>query len=147
VNLQELNTAGAGDASGFAGLLLKRGKKGLEPLEGVGVLANPDELNTAETRRRVRPISQVPDVLENGSPRCDTNTSSDQDSDFVLKHVLGGGSVGSIDAEAGHGLAVLKSDFVHSHGIDTLVQLGLGTTSTNRVTQVLGEVTNLSHVD
>lgn len=43
VDAQELGTALAGGGAG--GLGLERGQKGLEPLEGGGVFADPDELD------------------------------------------------------------------------------------------------------
>lgn len=147
MDLEEFNSRAAGDTGSLVGLLLKRGQQSLEPLEGTSVLANPDELNTTKTSRRVGRVAQMPDVLENRSPRSYTNTSTDEDSNFVLKNILSRGTVRSINAEARHLLAVLQSDFVHAHGVDTIVELRLSRASTECVTESAGEVTNLTHVN
>lgn len=147
VNFQELHSAGTRNASSLAGLLLERREKGLEPLKRVGVLADPDELNATKPSRRVRAISQVPDVLENRSPGSHTDAGSDQDGDFVLEYILSRGTIRSVDPQAWHGLAILKRDLVHSHGVDAFVELGLRATGTDCVTKVLGEIAHLSDVD
>lgn len=89
----------------------------------------------------------MPDVLEDGCPRGDTNTSTDEDGDFVLKYVLSGSTIRSINTESGHLVTVLKSDFVHAHGVDIIVELGLSSTSTKSITQFAGKVSNLTDVD
>lgn len=147
VDLEELDAAGTGDAGGLGGLLLEGEEEGLEPLEGAGVLADPDELDTAETGGGVGAVAQVPDVLEDGGPGGDTDTGTDQNGDFVLEDVLGGGTVGAVDAESGHLLAVGKSDVVHSQGVDTLIQLGVDAASADSVAELASEVTNLSDVN
>lgn len=147
VDLQELETVAARKASSLIGLRLERREQSLEPLEGTGILANPDELDTAKTGRGVRAVAQMVDVFENGGPGSDTNASTDEHSDFVLEYVFGGSSVGSVDTEIGHLLAILQSNLVHSHGVDTVVKLGLGAAGTNRITESAGEVTNLANVN
>lgn len=147
VDLQELNTRAAGHASSLGGLLLERGQQSLEPLERGGILANPEELDTAKTGWWVGTVAQVPNVLENGSPGSDTNTSTNQNSNLVLEHVLGGGSVRSIDLNRRHLLTVLQSDLIHSHGVDSLVHLSLSSASTDCVTKCASEVTDLTNVD
>jgi hypothetical protein len=104
-------------------------EKDLEPFEGGRVFADPDELDTAETGRWVRSIAHMPDVLEDGGPRSDTDTSADEDSDFVVKDVFSGSSVRSINAKFGHLLSILECDLVHTHRVDTVVELGLSATS------------------
>lgn len=129
------------------GLRFQRGEQRLEPFERAGVLAHPDEFDTAETLWRVRAQTQVVDGLENRRPRRDTNTSTDENRDFILKHVLSGSSIGSVDTESGHLLAVLKSNFVHAHGVELVVKLGLRLTRAKSISKSASEISNLSDVD
>lgn len=147
VDLEELNTGASRNTSCFIGLLFERGEQGLEPLKGTGILANPDELDTAKTSGRVGGVSEMPDVLQDGSPGGDTDTSTDQNSDFILKDVFGGSSVGSVNAKSRHLLAILQSDLVHTHRVDAVVKLGLSSTSTKGISQLASEVTDLSNMD
>ena len=107
VDLEELDARRAGDAGRLVGLFFEGGEQCLEPLKGAHVLAHPDELDSAETGRRVRGVAQMPDVLENRSPRGDSDTSADQDSNLVLEHIFCRGTVGTVDPKRGHLLAVL----------------------------------------
>ena len=109
-------------------LLFEGGEQGLEPFEGGRVTADPDEFDTSETAGWVWSGAQVPDVLEDRGPGCDADTGTDEHGDFVVKHVFGRSSVGTIDANAGHGLAGLESNFVHAHGVEAVVFLGLSGT-------------------
>lgn len=59
----------------------------------------------------------MPDVLEDGGPGGDADAGTDEDGDFVLEDVLGGGAVGPVNEELGHFLAVLEGDFVHSERV------------------------------
>jgi hypothetical protein len=142
VDAQELVTVVAAKGLGF-----ERGKKRLEPLEGRCVFADPDEFDTAETLGRVGAETKVVDGFEDGCPGCHANTGSNQDGDFVLEDVFSGGSIGSVDLEAGHGLTVLEGDFVHAHGVELVVKLGLRLTGTKSVGKSTGEVTDLANVD
>jgi len=128
-------------------LCLERGEERLEPFKRVRVFADPDEFHAAETLRRVRAETHVVDGLEDRGPGCDTNTGTDEHGDFVLEDVLSGRSVRSVDAESGHLLTVLQRDFVHAHGIELVVELGLRLTSTEGIGQRSGKVTNLADVD
>lgn len=147
VDLEEFDARVAGDARGLVGLVLERGEERLEPFEGARVSAYPDEFDTAESAGRVGRVAQVPDVLEDRGPRSDADTSSDEDSDFVFKDILGGSTVRSIDAQSGHHVSVLEGDFVHAHGINLVVQLCLSSTSTERITELASKVTNLADVN
>jgi hypothetical protein len=98
------------------------------------------------TRRR-RLETEVVDGLENRSPGCDTDTGSDEHGDFVLEDVFGGRSVGSVDAESRHLLAVLESDLVHAHGVELVVELGLRLAGTKGIGKGAGEVTDLTDVN
>src|SRR5690625_4290827 len=48
VDLEELNARRAGQTGRLVGLVLERRQKRLEPLEGAGVFADPDELDTTQ---------------------------------------------------------------------------------------------------
>jgi hypothetical protein len=89
----------------------------------------------------------MPDVLEDRGPRSHTNTGTDKHSDFVLEYIFGRGTVRAVDSESRHLITVLKGNFVHTHGVNIVVELGLGSTSTESITQLSGEVTNLANVD
>lgn len=147
VDLEELNTRASRNASCFIGLLFERGEQGLEPLKGTGILANPDKLHTAKTSGRVGRVSEMPDVLQDRSPGSDTDTSTDKNSDFILKDVFGWSSVGSVNSKSRHLLTILQSDLVHTHGVNAVVELGLSSTSTKGISHLTGEVTNLSNMD
>ncbi len=147
VDLQEFDAVAAGDAGGLGALRLERGEERLEPLEGARVLAHPDELDAAQAGRRVRAVAQVPDVLQDRGPRGDADTRADEDGDLVLEYVLRRGTIRSIDSQGRHLLPVLQRHLVHTHGINALVQLGLGGASTDGVAQSSSEVANLSDVD
>jgi hypothetical protein len=88
----------------------------------------------------------MPDVLQNRSPRCNTNTSTDKDCDFIVKHVLSRGTIGAIDAERWHVLAILECHLVDTRRINTVIQLGLSASGTNGITQCPCEVTDLSNM-
>lgn len=133
VNLEEFNTGASRNASCFIGLLFERGEQGLEPLKRTSILANPDELDTAKTSRRVGRVSEMPDVLQDRSPGGNTDTSTDKNSDFILKDVFGGSSVGSVNSKSRHLLTVLQSDLVHTHRVDAVVELGLSSTRTKGI--------------
>ena len=144
VNAEEVASVGAGL---LQGLRLKRGEQCLEPFEGRSVLADPDEFHTAKTLWRVGRGAHVPDVLENRGPGSDTDTGTDQHSDFVLEDILGGGTIRTVDAELGHLLTMAESDLVHAKGIQIVVELGLSLSSAESVRERAGEVTNLADVD
>lgn len=146
VDAQELVAVVAGLLRRLLALGLKGREQDLEPLEGGRVLAHPDELDAAETRRRVGSVAHVPDVLEDGGPGRDANASSDQDRDFVIEDVFGGGAVRAIDAELRHLLAVLQRDFVHAHRVNVVVELSLSITCSEGISESTGEVTHLTDV-
>lgn len=89
----------------------------------------------------------MPDVLKNSSPGCDTDTGSDEDGDLVVEDVFGGGTVRAVDAKKGHLLAVLERDFVHTAWVDAVIELGLRGPSSEGVTELPGEVTDLADVN
>jgi len=145
VDAQELRAALGRSRGG--GLRLKRGEQSLKPFERGGVLADPDEFDTAQSLRWVGARTQVPDVLEDGGPRRHTDTGSDQHGDFVLEDILGGCSVRAVDAKSRHLLPVLQGDFIHAHGIKGLQFLCLGRTTTQSITKCASEVPDLSDVN
>ena len=137
----------AGRCRGGCGLCFEGGEECLEPFEGGGVFADPDELDTTETLGWVGSTAQVPDVFEDGGPGSDTDTCSDEDGDFVVEHIFGGSSIWAIDAELGHLLAILKGNFVHAHRVEAVIGFGLRGATAKGVTKGAGEVTNLADVD
>jgi len=144
VDAQEV---GAAAARVGRGLRFEAGEQCLEPFEGGGVLADPDELDAAQARGRVRPAAEVPDVFEDGRPRRDADTGADQDGNLVVEDVFGGGAVGAVDAQAGHLLPVLEGDLVHAHGVEGVVVFGLGGPGTEGIAEGAREVADLTDVD
>ena len=122
VDAQEVGAVGAGLAHALG---FEQRQQALEPLERVGVLADPDELDAAQPLGRVRRPPQVPDVLEDGRPRRHADARADQHRDLVLEHVFGGSAVRAVDAEPGHLLPVLQRHFVQARRVQLVVHLGL----------------------
>ena len=135
-----------GGRSGGGGLGFQAGEQRLEPLERGRVLADPDELDTAQAARRVGPRAQVPDVLEDGRPRRDADAGADQDGDLVVEDVLRGGAVGPVDAQLRHRLPVLQRDLVHPHRVQAVVFFGLQGPAAQGVAERAREVADLPHV-
>jgi hypothetical protein len=133
-------------AVGPAGLCFERGEEGLEPLEGRRVLAHPDELDAAQALGRVGRQAQVVDGLEDGRPGRNADTGTNQDGNFVLEDVFGGRAVGAVNLERGHLLAVLEGDFVHAHGVELVVEFGLGLSGAEGVGEGAREVADLADV-
>lgn len=88
----------------------------------------------------------MPDVLQNGSPRRDSNPSTDEDGNFILKHIFGGCSIGSIDPQRRHLHAVSKCDLVHAHRVETIVFLGLLRTTSEGIPERFGEISHLANM-
>lgn len=84
----------------------------MEPFEARRVLADPDEFDAAEAARGVGGCAQVPDVFEDAGPGGDADARADEDGDFVVEDVFGGGAVRAVDADRRHGLVVLQRDLV-----------------------------------
>lgn len=89
----------------------------------------------------------MPDVLEDGGPGGNADAGTDEDGDFVLKDVFGGGTVRAVDANRRHLLALLERDFIHAHGIKGVVFFRLGRAGTESVGHGAGPVAHLAHVD
>ncbi len=88
-------------------LSLKTGEKSVKPFEAGSVLADPDKLYSSQSAGRIGRSAQVPDILENTSPGCNTDTGADEDGDFIVKDIFSRCSVGAVDADVGHDLSVL----------------------------------------
>lgn len=146
VDPQELRARARVSGRGL-GLLLQAAEQRLEPFEARRVLADPDELDAAEAARRVRARAQVPDVLEDAGPGGDADAGADEHGDFVVEDVFRRGAVGSVDADARHGLVVLQRDFVDARRVEVVKFLGLCGTASKSVTDVAGPVAHLAHVD
>ena len=147
VDAQELGALGLALGGGLGRLLLERGEQGLEPLEGAGVLCDPDELDAAQARGRVRAGAHVPDVLEDGGPGRHADAGADEHRDLVVEDVLGRRAVGPVDADLGHLLPGLQRHLVHGVGVDGVVLLGLRGPGAEGVAHGSGPVADLAHVD
>jgi len=89
----------------------------LEPFEGAGVFADPDEFYSSQSSWRVGAGAEVVDVFQDAGPGCDADACADEHCDFVVEDIFCGGAVGAIDADGGHFLSVLQGDFIHAHRI------------------------------
>lgn len=132
---------------GGLGLVFQAAEQSLEPFEGGGVLADPDEFDAAEAAGRVGPRAQVPDVLEDAGPGGDADAGADEDGDFVVEDVFGGGAVGSVDADVRHGLVVLQRDLVDARWVEAVEFLGLRGAAPEGVADVARPVADLAHVN
>jgi hypothetical protein len=128
-------------------LRFKRRQQSLEPFERRRVFADPDELDSAQTPWRVRRQAHVPDILKNRCPGRDADAGADEDGDFVLEDVFCRGAVRAVDAEFGHHLAILQGHFVHSHGVEFVVEVLLFRASAKGGGEGAGEVAYLADVD
>ena len=131
---------------GLLGLLFERREEILEPFKGRGVFADPDEFHAAETGGWVRSVAHVVDVFEDSGPWGNSNTGTDQDGDFVVKDVFGWCSVWSVDADGGHFLSVLESNFVDCVGV-LVVEFCLGVACSESVSESTSEISYLTDVD
>lgn len=145
VDPQELRAALAGRRR--RRLRLQRRQQRLEPLERGGVLADPDELDTAQPARRVGPRAQVPDVLEDGRPRRHADACADQHRDLVLEHVLRRRSVRPVHPQRRHLLPVLQRHLVHAHWVQALEVARLRRPAAQRVAERARKVAYLPDVD
>lgn len=139
---------GAGEGGGGGeGLGFEGGEEGLEPFEGGGVFADPDELDAAEAARRVGPRAQVPDVFEDAGPGRDADAGADEDGDVVVEDVFGRRAVRPVDADRWHRLPVGERDLVHAHRVEGVVVFGLGGAGAHGVAEGAGPVADLADVD
>lgn len=94
----------------------------------------------------MRVVHAVPDTLENGGERRDTNTGTTEYGDFELEYVLGSGTERSVDVDAGKDLA--QSDLLARSTLLALLTAGfLFSVATQGLTEGLGKVTNHTDVD
>ena len=147
VDFQEFDSRGAWRGCRGRRLGFERGQEGLEPFEGRGVATDPDEFHATQPTRWIRAGAEVPDVFEDGSPGGDADAGADEDGDFVVEDVFGGGAVGSVDAEARHRLPVLDGDLVHAHRVEAFEFFGLDGAGAEGVAEGAGEVADLADVD
>lgn len=89
----------------------------MEPFEGAGVFADPDELHPSQSSWGIGAGAEVVDVLQDAGPGCDTDACADEHCDLVVEDVFCGSAVRAIDADRGHFLSVLQGDFIHAHRI------------------------------
>lgn len=77
-----------------------------EPLKGAEISANPEEVNLPQTSARsLRVVHAVPDTLEDGGERSNTNTCTAKHGNFELEHIFGGGTKRSVNVDTGKNLA------------------------------------------
>jgi hypothetical protein len=65
-------------------------KQRSEPFERSEISANPEEVDLPETRAALGVVHPVPDTLQDGRERRDTDTSTYEHGDFKFEHILGG---------------------------------------------------------
>ena len=138
-------------------------EKALEPTERGGVTADPEEFDTAKSTESTTLLS-VPDVLEDGGERSDTDTSADEDGNFGFEDVFSGSTVWAINANnrerasAGVGVELNKVTtairnrarlVILLKGLHGCLRNGLHDrgSSTDTFAERLGPVTNLADMD
>jgi hypothetical protein len=91
----------------------------------------------------LRVVHAVPDTLEDGSERCNTDTGTDKYGNFELEDILRGGTKGSVDVDSGKDLA--HSDLIALFLAAFLATGFLVEVAAEYRAERLGEVTN--HAD
>jgi len=84
-------------------------EQALEPSERGSVTADPEELDTLKSAKIALPLP-VPDMLQDGGEGSDADTSTDEDSDLSLEHILSRSTVRTIDTNDRHGLRGVRVD-------------------------------------
>lgn len=129
------------------GLVLEGGEQGVEPLEGGGVLADPDELDAAQAARRVVRVPDLPDVLQDRGPGGDADAGTDQDGDLVVEDVLGGGAVGAVQAHRGEAAHHVGRDLIDAEGVESVIEGFLVWAGAEGIGKVARPVADLADVD
>ncbi len=121
-------------------------KKGTEPFERTEISADPEEVHLPQSGAALGIVHAVPDALENGGERCDTNTSTNENSNFELEHIFGGRTEGAINVYAGKNLA--ESDFLAALTLLALLSTGFAfKVAAEGFAKGLGEVTDHTDVN
>lgn len=135
-------------------------KQALEPTERWRITANPEELDTAE-RTECTLLLPVPDMLEDGCKGCDTDTSANKDRNLTVEHILGRGTVRTVNSDSGKGVGTVGvkldkisavAEYVVIFFLRTLHgcfghRSDYGRTSTKAFTESMSPVTNLTNMD
>ena len=91
-------------------------KESLEPSKRRCITADPEKLDTGECTQ-IASLLAVPDVLQDGCKRSDTDTGSDKNGDLDIENVLSRCTVGTINADHGHG--AVRCSGVELHEVAT----------------------------
>jgi len=76
-----------------------------EPFERSEISADPEEVHLPQSRTgSLRVVHAVPDTLKNGRERSDTDTSTAEDGDFELEHILRGRTERTVNVDSGKNL-------------------------------------------
>lgn len=126
---------------------LDRQEQRSEPLERPKISANPEEVDLSQSSAgSLRVVHAVPDTLENGSERRDTNTGTTEYGDFELEYVLGGGTEGSVNVDAGEDLA--QGNLLARSALLALLTAGfLFSVAAQGLAEGFGKVTNHTDVN
>jgi hypothetical protein len=116
-----------------------------EPLKGSEISAHPEEVYFAKPRASLRVVHAVPDTLEDGCERRDTNTSTNEHSNFELEDVFRGGAEGTVNVDTGKDLA--QCNFVAVFAFPTLFIRLLFGVAAQSFAEGFGEVTDHTDVD
>lgn len=82
-------------------LRLNRKQKTPEPLKTSKIPTNPKEIHLPQPRLSLRILHPIPNTLQNARERGYADAGADEDCDFELEDVFGGGAEGAVDVDAG----------------------------------------------
>jgi hypothetical protein len=118
-------------------------QKRAEPFEGAEITANPEEVHLPQSCTTLGVVHAVPDTLKNGGEGCDTDTGTDEHSDFEFEHVLRCRAEGTVDVDT-------RQDLAHGDFLGILVLLApslLLEVASERLAERAGEVTDHTDVN
>lgn len=138
-------------------------EQALEPPKRGSVTADPEEFDTSESTKSTA-LLPVPDVLEDGSKRSDTDTGTNEDGDFGFEDIFSGSTVWTINpnngerASVGVGVELNKvtTTFLYHVGLVILLKGLHGScrnglhdcrSRTDTLAERLGKVTDLADVN
>lgn len=132
-------------------------QKTLEPTEGRGITADPEEFHAAKNTE-IAALLSVPNVLQDGCERSDTNSCTDQDSDLGVEDVFSGSTVGTVDAYTGKRAGPVNLNEISTRQSVALLFLRAlhgflshtgnnGWADAKAITESLREVSHLTDVD
>jgi hypothetical protein len=119
-------------------------KQRSEPLKRSKISAHPEEVHFPQPCASLWVVHAVPDTLEDGGERRDTDTGTDEHGNFEFKDVFGGGTEGAVDVDSGKDLA--ECDLVAVFALLALfARLGPFGVAAERFAEGFGEVAD--HAD